>query len=123
MQTPEGRSLANDGQQMKESSKVKIWLTCPEDVADRLRVAIGDAGIGQIGNYSHCSFVTRGKGYFKPNDAATPHIGAKGVIEEVNEVVIEFVCEKDQIPLLKQVVSENHPYEEVALDASPLLEI
>ena len=68
---------------MKESSTVKIWLTCPEDVADTLRVAIGDAGIGQIENYSHCSFVTKGKGYFKPNDAATPHIGATGDIEEV----------------------------------------
>lgn len=50
---------------MKESSKVKIWLSCPEEHTEALRLAIGDAGIGQIGNYSHCSFVTKGKGLFQ----------------------------------------------------------
>lgn len=108
---------------MKESSKVKVWLTCPEAHAEKLRIAIGDAGIGQIGNYSHCSFVTKGKGYFKPNSDANPHTGERGALEEVDEVIIEFLCEKEQIPLLKQIVKDNHPYEEVALDVFPLLEI
>lgn len=108
---------------MKESNKVKVWLTCPETHAEKLRIAIGDAGIGQIGNYSHCSFVTKGKGYFKPNANANPKIGERGKLEEVDEVVIEFLCEKEQIPLLKQIIRDNHPYEEVALDVFPLLDI
>jgi len=108
---------------MKESNKVKVWLTCPETHAEKLRMAIGDAGIGQIGNYSHCSFVTKGKGYFKPNNEADPHTGERGKLEEVDEVLIEFVCDKEQIPLLKQVVKDNHPYEEIALDVFPLLNI
>lgn len=108
---------------MELSNRVKVWLTCPEDHAEKLRMAIGDAGIGQIGNYSHCSFITKGKGYFKPNEAANPHTGERGKLEEVDEVIIEFVCEKEQISLLKQVVKDNHPYEEVALDVFPLLEI
>lgn len=108
---------------MTESNRVKVWLTCPESHAEQLRMTIGDAGIGVIGNYTHCSFVTKGKGYFKPNTEANPHIGESGTLEEVDEMVIEFVCTKDQLPLLKQVVKDYHPYEEVALDVFPLLDI
>jgi hypothetical protein len=109
---------------MKESSKVKVWLTCPESHADAIRLAIGDAGIGSIGNYTHCSFVTKGKGYFKPSKEANPHIGsAGGDIEAVDEVVVEFLCDKSQIDVLKEIVKKHHPYEEVAMDFFPLLEI
>lgn len=80
---------------METSSKVKIWLTCPETHVDVLRMAIGNAGIGKIGNYSHCTFVTKGKGYFMPNNEAKPFIGEAGKIEEVDEVVIDFLCEKE----------------------------
>jgi len=107
---------------MKTSNKVKVWLTCPETHAVALRMAIGDAGIGKIGNYSHCCFVTKGKGYFMPSSKANPTIGEANKIEEVDEVVIEFLCDKDQLPLLKQVLKDNHPYEEVALDVFPLLD-
>ncbi len=107
---------------MKESSRVKVWLTCPESHAEKVRLAIGDAGIGRIGNYSHCSFVSHGTGYFKPQEGATPTIGSVGKIEEVSEVVIELLCEKGQIPLLKEVIKTHHPYEEVAIDFFPLLE-
>lgn len=51
---------------MELSERVKVWLTCPKSHAESVRLAIGDAGIGKIGNYSHCAFVSEGKGYFKP---------------------------------------------------------
>lgn len=108
---------------METSNKVKVWLTCPLTHAEAVRMAIGDAGIGKIGNYSHCSFVTKGTGYFMPNNDANPAIGEVGKIEAVDEVVIEFVCEKDQIPLLKEVLKATHPYEEVALDVFPMLSL
>jgi hypothetical protein len=103
------------------SDKVKVWLTCPKSHADEVRMAIGDAGLGKIGNYSHCSFVTEGKGYSKALEGANPAIGEIGNITEIEEVVIEFVCQKDQLPLLKEILKEHHPYEEVAIDIFPLL--
>jgi hypothetical protein len=109
--------------QMQFSNKVKVWLTCPKTHLEVVRTAIGDAGIGKIGNYTHCSFVTEGKGYFMPNAKANPYIGETNKIEEVDEVVIEFICEQDQISLLKEIIKNNHPYEEVALDVFPLLAI
>lgn len=106
---------------MEFSDKVKVWLTCPQTHAEEVRLAIGDAGIGAIGNYSHCSFVTEGKGYFKPLTGANPSIGEVGQITEIEEVAIEFVCQKDQLQLLKEVLREHHPYEEVAVDVFPLI--
>lgn len=107
---------------MKESSKVKVWMTCPESEANNFRTALGDAGLGIIGNYTHCFFVTKGTGYFKPNNQANPTIGESGQLEEVPEVSIEFICEKNMIPVLMEVVKNHHPYEEVAVDFIQLLE-
>ncbi len=106
---------------MEYSDKVKVWLTCPKTHSEQMRVVIGEAGLGVIGNYSHCSFVTEGKGYSKPGFGATPSVGEVGIIEEVEEVVIEFVCREDQLPTLKQILKDHHPYEEVAIDIFPLL--
>ena len=106
---------------MDFSNTVKVWLTCPKTHADKVRRAIGDAGLGRIGNYSHCSFVTEGTGYFKALEGANPSIGEVGKITEIEEVVIEFVCQQDQLPLLKEILKEHHPYEEVAADIFPLI--
>lgn len=65
---------------MQQSQKVKVWLSCPKSHAEQVRMAIGDAGLGVIGNYSHCSVVSEIKGYFKPMVGTNPHIGAVGDI-------------------------------------------
>ena len=74
---------------MNLSENVKVWFTCPESHADRVREAIGDADLGVIGNYSHCSFVTKGVGYSKPNAAANPHIGEVDEVTAIPEVAID----------------------------------
>lgn len=48
------------------SKNVKIIVTVPETHADILREAISNAGGGKIGNYSNCSFSSKGIGRFKP---------------------------------------------------------
>jgi hypothetical protein len=44
------------------SKFVKIVVFVPEDSADKVRKALGDAGAGKIGKYSFCSFSTKGTG-------------------------------------------------------------
>ena len=41
---------------------VKIIVFVPVTHTDVVRKAMGDAGTGQIGNYSHCTFTTKGIG-------------------------------------------------------------
>lgn len=103
------------------SNLVKIVVFVPLTQTDAVRQVIGDAGAGIIGNYSHCTFSSIGKGRYKPLEGAKPTIGEVGKYEEVEEERVEFVCPKDKVEQVIEVIKKVHPYEEVALDIYPLL--
>ncbi len=102
------------------AKQYKIVVYVPEDHADRLREAMGDAGAGKIGNYSHCTFTIKGTGRFKPEEGANPTIGAVGTLEEVAEDRIETVCEADKLQDVMKAIRDVHPYEEPATDVYPI---
>jgi|GEM_PF-708660 len=114
---------------LKISKNVKIAVFVPTSHEDKVRLAIGDAGGGHIGNYSHCVFVTPGTGYFLPLQGANPFIGKVRKFslkttrpERVREVKIEFICPKSKTSKIIKAIKETHPYEEVALDIFQILE-
>lgn len=102
--------------------KVKIVTFVPVNDADKVREALGDAGAGQIGEYSFCSYSVLGKGRFIPSDNANPHIGQSGVAEVVEEERVEVECDRVNAKAVIQAMKSAHPYEEVAFDIYPLLE-
>ena len=104
-----------------ESINVKIVVFAPEANADAVRKAMGNAGAGRIGNYSHCSFSSKGIGRFLPLDGAHPTIGVIGTSEEVSEERIEMICTKEKLQAVIEAMKSVHPYEEVAYDVYPLL--
>ena len=110
----------NSDNMMKPDKKVKIQVYCPKSHADEVRLAIGDAGGGIIGNYTYCAFISQGKGYFLPQTGADPYLGEIGRIEEVEEVKIEFVCEKNKVKEVVKAIEKAHPYEEIPMDIFPL---
>ena len=99
---------------------VKIVVFVPETHTDIVREAMGKADAGQIGNYSFCTFSTKGIGRFRPESGANPHIGKVGKFEEVVEERIEVVCPRKNLNAVIQAIKKVHPYEEVALDVYPL---
>jgi hypothetical protein len=105
-----------------EFTKVKLVVTVPLSHADVVRQAMGDAGAGVVGNYSHCSFSVFGKGRFLALDGANPHIGQVGVPEAVEEERIEVNCSLDKIEEIIIALKKVHPYEQVAYDVYPLLD-
>jgi len=101
-----------------------LIVNVPVKEADVVRNAIGDAGGGKVGNYSHCSFSVRGTGRFKGNEKSNPTIGHPGVFERVEEERIEIspISEeviRDVIAAMKRV----HPYEEVVYQVIELAEL
>lgn len=103
-----------------EDKVVKLAVYVPEADAEKVREAIGNAGAGAIGDYSHCTFSVNGTGRFLPGEASNPHIGVQGRLEAVGEIRIETIFPKS---LEKQVLTamlKAHPYEEVAYDLYPL---
>jgi hypothetical protein len=108
---------------MQFSDSVLLVITVPKTHGDLVRKALGEAGAGQIGNYSYCSHTTEGIGRFSPEEGANPHIGSLGTLEEVVEERIETPCPKHLVDAVLKKVYEAHPYEETVIYASPLYQI
>jgi hypothetical protein len=102
---------------------VKFIVYVPTTHADSVREALGNAGAGEIGNYDFCSFSVSGIGRFRGNEYSNPIIGKSGIYESVNEerieVTVPFVIINQVITAVKSV----HPYEEVAYDVYPLMDL
>jgi hypothetical protein len=104
------------------STYLKIVVFVPKTHTEIVRKALGDAGAGKIGNYSHCSYSVDGKGRFLPLEGAKPAIGDVGKYEEVLEERIECICERDIAKGVLEEMRKVHPYEEVAFDIYPLID-
>ena len=103
-------------------SLVKIITYVPVDYADKVREAFGNAGAGKLGNYSFCSFSTRGEGRSMPLHGATPFYGTQGEVSLEQEERIEVVCERELAKRAVEQMKEVHPYEEVAYEIIELLD-
>lgn len=104
--------------------KYTLIVNVPVTEAEAVRMAIGDAGGGKAGDYSHCSFSTRGMGRFKPGKNANPTIGEPGKYEAVEEERIEVAhISEDVIRDVIKAMEEAHPYEETAYQLIELVEI
>lgn len=100
----------------KQIPHKKLFVFVPEEDADNVRNALGDAGAGAIGNYTHCSYLSHGTGSFRPGDGSNPHIGEQGKQEFVDEVKIECIFPETIENQVLQAMLRAHPYEEVAYD-------
>lgn len=107
----------------QEFDQIKLRVVVPENATEKVRLAMGQAGAGKIGNYEYCAFVYPVKGYFRPLSGAKPAIGEVGKLEEVNENMIEAICHKDLLQEVILAIKQSHPYEEPAIDVIPLMKI
>ncbi|NNM08750.1 MAG: Nif3-like dinuclear metal center hexameric protein [Flavobacteriaceae bacterium] len=98
----------------------KLVTYVPTKEADTVREALFEAGAGDIGNYSNCSFNTEGKGSFNPNENANPTLGARGERHFEDEVRIEVTFQKHRKGKVLQALFNAHSYEEVAYEVTTL---
>lgn len=99
----------------------KLAVFVPLEYTDKVRDAICEVGAGWIGNYSHCTFGTKGIGTFLPLEGTQPFIGQKGKLEKVEEIKIETIVPESRLNHVIKAMLEVHPYEEVAYDLYPLV--
>ncbi|MCW3092458.1 MAG: Nif3-like dinuclear metal center hexameric protein [Ferruginibacter sp.] len=106
--------------QPKKGLLKKMITYAPDLHAEAVRAAMFDAGGGQVGNYSECSFNASGKGTFKGGEGTDPFVGTSGTRYTENETKIEVIFPSWlESPILKAML-KTHPYEEVAYDIIPL---
>lgn len=97
-------------------SLYKLVVFCPVTHAEEMRQALGEAGAGAIGDYTHCSYTTAGIGRFTPAASANPYIGKANVAERVEEEKIEVVVPDSVQRKVMKAMLAAHPYEEPAYD-------
>ena len=104
----------------KESRLKKLITFAPPAMAKKVQEAIFAAGGGNIGKYSECSFVAQGHSTFKPGAGTDPTIGKIGTRENIEELKMEFIFEKQHENDIITAMKNAHEYEEVAYDIIPL---
>jgi hypothetical protein len=119
---PTNKLRCSSTEEVIMGERVKIVVFVPASHADAVRLAMGDAGAGKIGSYSHCSYSVVGTGRYMPLEGAKPAIGGVGVYEAVEEERIEAVCERKRVKELLKAVRKVHPYEEAAIDIYALMD-
>ena len=98
----------------------KLVFFVPTTNAQHIKHHIFEAGAGQVGNYSECSFNVTGVGTFKANDTAHPFVGENNKTHEEPEVRIEVIYPAGAEKKIINALIKNHPYEEVAYDIYPI---
>lgn len=98
----------------------KLTTFVPKGDANQVREALFNAGCGQIGNYSHCSFNIMGEGTFKPNDQANPTLGESNKMHHEPEVQIGLTFHTSDQGRVLKALFESHPYEQVAYEVTQL---
>ena len=94
----------------------KIVVFVPEDHVESVRNAMADAGAGVIGEYSRCSFISRGTGSFRGSKTSSPFIGTPEVEERVEELRLEMTAPRASVDRILSAMKDVHPYEEPAYD-------
>lgn len=94
----------------------KIAVYVPHQHLQTVQQAMFNAGAGQIGNYSECSFYAEGKGTFKGNDQSNAFVGQKNELHTEPEYKLEVVVPKHALYPVIAAMKQAHPYEEVAFD-------
>ncbi|HWP40739.1 MAG TPA: Nif3-like dinuclear metal center hexameric protein [Tepidisphaeraceae bacterium] len=102
------------------SGQYKLVTFVPEKDLEKLSAALFAAGAGRIGNYSSCSFQTKGSGTFFGEEGTDPAVGVRGRLERVEEVRLETVVPIDAVDRVIRALRQNHPYEEPAFDLNVL---
>jgi dinuclear metal center YbgI/SA1388 family protein len=98
----------------------KLIVFVPAESVDGVVQALSEAGAGVIGDYTECTFRTRGTGTFRGGDETNPYLGESGRLEMVDEVRIETVVAGHLADRVAEAATAAHPYEEIALDVYPV---
>ncbi|KAI9044520.1 uncharacterized protein KD926_000431 [Aspergillus affinis] len=96
--------------------KFRLIFNAPPSAVAACKAAIFAAGAGKYpgpGDYTECCWTAMGTGQFRPGDAANPHLGKVGQLEETPEVRVETICVGEDIARKAvDALKKAHPYEE-----------
>lgn len=106
-----------------DSALTKLSVFVPSKHLEQVRGALTRAGAGHIGNYGDCTFASVGEGTFRGSNSTKPFIGKPGKLEKTKEHRLETVFPSGLRSEILSALASSHPYEEVAYDLYPVLQV
>lgn len=103
-----------------KNSLSKLVVFAPSTHVKNIMDALFAMDIGEIGNYSCCTFRCEGVGTFLGKAGSSPAVGETGVLNDVQEHRIEVLVENKVIDMVVDTLKKAHPYESMAYDIYPL---
>ncbi len=100
--------------------RCKVVTYVPHDAVDAVRSAMGDAGAGTIGDYTHCSTSIENEGTFIGGTGSDPAVGSAGQLERVAERRLMMVSSNRGLAAVLAALRSAHPYEEPPMHVVPL---
>lgn len=104
----------------KKDTIRKLTTYVPSAEAENLKKKLFEAGAGNIGNYSHCSFTLEGTGSYKAGENSNPTKGEIGKTHFERETMVHVTYLKSSERNVLDALMTNHPYEEVAYEVYSL---
>ncbi|QGI83612.1 hypothetical protein CEK25_010341 [Fusarium fujikuroi] len=94
---------------MASATRFRLVFNVPTSSLAQCKEAIFAAGAGRYpgpGNYTECCWTVIGTGQFRPGDAAKPHLGEVGKLEQVEEARVETICGTGRLgpPIIKHLL-------------------
>ena len=102
------------------TDECKVVVFVPPDEVDEVANAMFDAGAGHIGGYSNCSYRLAGHGTFLGGEGTNPAVGTWGKMERIDEIRLESIVSRPDVPAVVAAIRRTHSYEEPAFDVYPL---
>ena len=100
----------------KKNSLMKLTTYVPNEYLGLVLDSLHEAGAGEIGNYSKCSFSTEGEGRYLGNEKSNPKIGNKEQIIKTSEILISLIFPSFRRKKIIENLINSHPYESVAYE-------
>jgi len=100
----------------RSKSIKKLTTYAPTADGESIKLALFNAGAGEIGKYSNCSYSLEGVGSFKAENGANPAIGKIGEVHYEKETQINVIYSFEKEKAILNALFDAHPYEEVAYE-------
>ena len=94
----------------------KITVFVPEEFSSRLMDSITEVIDPPYDNYERVFSISKVTGTWRPIGNARPFKGTVGKIEITEELRMEFIIQKKDLPVTIRTICDVHPYEEPAID-------
>lgn len=105
---------------MSKHYKVEVFV--PEEYVVDIVNGLNGNSILKEGHYDYVFATSKVTGHFRPIEGANPFIGEIGVVQECEEIKMEFNIRAEDLREVRKIIESKHPYDEPVINFIELVD-